>query len=316
MKAAVVTAAGQEPVFADFPEPVAAPGESLVHVTASALSRLARSRASGRHYSSSGACPFVAGVDGVGRLDDGRRVYFVLPRAPHGAMAERTVVPTAHIVPLPDDLDDVTAALIANPGMSSWAALTHRARLAAGETVLINGATGASGQLAVRIARHLGAGKVIATGRNAEALSKLGADETISLLEEGHALENRLRATFADGVDIVLDYLWGESARALLIAAARTLKDGVQLRFVQIGSMSGEEIALPSAVLRAAAIELMGSGIGSISLEGLVGSIEGVMQAAGAAGLRLPSHVVPLSNVAAGWSSTENDGRLVFINGQ
>lgn len=312
MKAAVVSAAGQVPVFADFPEPVAGPDERLVHVSAAALSHLTRSRASGQHYSASGQFPFVAGVDGVGRLDDGQRVYFVLPRAPFGAMAERTVVPTTHIIPLLDEVDDVTAAVIANPGMSSWAALTRRAAIVPGETVLINGATGASGQLAVRIARHLGARKVIATGRSAATLESLGADETISLLGEEDALEDRFRAVIAEGVDIVLDYLWGASARALLIAAARTLDDGVPLRFVQIGAMTGPQIALPAAVLRAAAIQLMGSGIGSVPLDGLIGSIAALFAATGPAGLALPSRSLPLSDVTTGWAASENGGRLVF----
>ena len=101
-----------------------------------------------------------------------RRVYFVLPRAPYGSMAEQAVVPSAHCVPLPDELDDVTAAAIANPGMSSWAAYTERARLKAGETVLVNGATGTAGRLAVQIAKYLGARKVIATGRNAEPCAR------------------------------------------------------------------------------------------------------------------------------------------------
>ena len=139
-------------------------------MTAAAISHVVKSRASGAHYSASGQFPFVVGIDGVGRLDDGRRVYFVLPRAPYGSMAEQTVAPSAQCLALPDDLDDVTAAAIANPGMSSWAAYKERAKLKAGETVLVNGATGTAGRLAVQIAKHLGAKKVIATARNADAL--------------------------------------------------------------------------------------------------------------------------------------------------
>ena len=121
-----------------------ADGDRRIFVTAAAISHVARSRASGVHYSASGQYPFVVGVDGVGRLDDGRRVYFALPRAPHGSMAERTLVPSSHCLALPEDLDDVTAAAIANPGMSSWAAYTERARLTPGETVLVNGAAEAA----------------------------------------------------------------------------------------------------------------------------------------------------------------------------
>ncbi len=160
MKAAIVRHAGEAPVYADFSLPAVATDEHRVTVTASALSQVVRSRASGQHYSSSDAFPLAIGVDGVGRLDDGTRVYFVLPRPPNGGMAEETAVPAAQCVPLPDDLDDVTAAAIAIPGMSSWAAFVERARLKRGETVLVNGATGAAGRLAVQIAKHLGAGKV------------------------------------------------------------------------------------------------------------------------------------------------------------
>jgi NADPH:quinone reductase-like Zn-dependent oxidoreductase len=159
MKAAIVVEAGKTPIYSDFREPQPAPGEVRVTVSAAALSNVVKGRASGRHYSSSGNLPFVVGIDGVGRLDDGRRVYFVLPEAPFGSMSEQTVVPLAQCVALPDELDDATAAAIANPGMSAWAALRERAELATGETVLVNGATGTAGRLAVQIAKHMGAKK-------------------------------------------------------------------------------------------------------------------------------------------------------------
>jgi NADPH:quinone reductase-like Zn-dependent oxidoreductase len=173
MKAAIVTGAGLTPTYADFADPIPLAGENRIVVAAAAISQVTRGRASGRHYSSSGQFPFVVGIDGVGRLDDGRRVYFAVPRAPFGGMAEQTVVPVSRCVPVPDDIDDVTAAAIANPGMSSWAAYTERAKLKAGETVLVNGATGTAGRLAVQIAKFLGAKKVIATGRNRAVLEEL-----------------------------------------------------------------------------------------------------------------------------------------------
>src|SRR5271163_4041486 len=213
MKAAIVRGAGQTPVYREFSEPAPTEGESRIAVSAAAISHVVKSRASGAHYSSSGEFPFVVGIDGVGRLDDGSRVYFIAPRAPHGSMAEKTVAPSARCLALPDGLDDVTAAAIANPGMSSWAAYTERARLKAGETVLVNGASGTAGRLAVQIARHLGAKKVIATGRDAAALrslAALGADLTIALVESESDLEERFKEQFAQGVDVVIDYLWGK----------------------------------------------------------------------------------------------------------
>jgi NADPH:quinone reductase-like Zn-dependent oxidoreductase len=318
MKAAVVMTAGQTPRYADFSEPTPGAGESKIAVTAAAISQLVRSRASGRHYSSSGKFPFVAGVDGVGRLEDGRRVYFVMPRAPYGGMAERAVAPSAHCLALPDDLDDVTAAAIANPGMSSWAALEERARLKAGETVLINGATGASGRLAVQIAKHLGAKKVVATGRNLEALKSLaglGADVTIPLVDDAAALEDRFGHEFAQGIDVVLDYLWGKSAERLIIAGAKSGAEAVPIRFVQIGSVSGSDITLPSAALRSSAIVLMGSGIGSIAFDRLVRSIDGLFRATVPAGFKIATHAVPLSDVEQAWSRDDSTGRTVLTIG-
>jgi len=315
MKAAIVESAGQLPVYADFPEPEVGPGETRVTVAAAALSPLVRGRASGAHYSSGNSFPFVAGVDGTGRLDDGRRVYFVLPRAPNGAMAERTAVPAAHCLPLPDGVDDVTAAAIANPGMSSWAAFAERAKLQPGETVLVNGATGISGRLAVQIARHLGAARVIATGRDAAALASVGADVTIPLIADDSALEDAFKAQFAQRVDVVIDYLWGRSAQLLLIAAAKTGADAVPIRYVEVGSASGNEITLPGAALRASAIELMGSGIGSVSLERLLAAIDGVLGAAAEGKLSIATQPVPLAQVERAWADNDSRHRTVFTLG-
>src|SRR6202000_2443035 len=91
-----------------------------------------------------------------------------------------------HCIPWPDDVDDITAAAIANPGMSAWAALMERAHFKAGETVLVNGATGTAGRLAVQLAKYFGAGKVIATGRNEaelEQVKALGADVVVPFAE-------------------------------------------------------------------------------------------------------------------------------------
>ncbi len=146
MKAAIITAAGKAPVYGDFNEPVASEGSEIIMVSACALSPFSKSRSSGAHYSSTGQFPSVAGAEGVGRTAEGRRVYFVLPEAPYGALAEKSLVRSNQCVAIPDGLDDVTAAAIANPGMSAWAALVERAHLQPGETVLVNGATGQCGQ--------------------------------------------------------------------------------------------------------------------------------------------------------------------------
>jgi NADPH:quinone reductase-like Zn-dependent oxidoreductase len=310
MKAIVVEASGSLPHHADFVEPVARSGELLINVTASALSPLTRGRAAGSHYSSHGQFPFVVGVDGVGRLEDGTRGYFLLPRAPFGSMAERTVVLESHWLRLPDNLDDIMAATIANPGMSSWAALCDRAKLQAGETVLINGATGAAGTLAVKIARHLGAARVIATGRNEDVLNAIGADAIVPLNGDAELLEARLRDQFAAGIDVVLDYLWGASAKSILVAGAQAAPDGVPIRFVQVGSAAGGEITMPAAILRSSSIEMKGSGIGSVSFPRLLAAIEAVFRSASDAKLSLDYREVSLREVGKLWN--DSGERIVY----
>jgi len=253
MKAAIVVEAGQAPIYGDFRDPPSAPGKSLIRVTASSISHVTKSRASGEHYSSEGELPFNPGIDGTGIGEDGQHVYFLLPEKPYGAMAEFCIVDDRQRFALPKGLNEVSAAAMAIPGMSSWAALVERANLRAGETVLINGATGISGRLAIQIAKHLGARKVIATGRRTTSfddLRLLGADVTVSLTQDRDALEKAFKGEFQQGVDIVLDYLWGISAEILVIAAAKAGPEGIPIRYVQIGSISGTNINLPSAALR------------------------------------------------------------------
>jgi NADPH:quinone reductase-like Zn-dependent oxidoreductase len=318
MKAAIVTEAGKAPVYGDFREPVASADENLIAVKAASLNPLTRGRASGQHYSSSGRFPFVAGVDGVGRTEDGSRVYFALPTSPFGSMAEKAVARKSHCIAIPDRLDDIVASAIANPGMSSWAALKERAKFSAGETVLINGATGTSGRLAVQIAKYMGAKKVIATGRNVEVLNSLrglGADVVIPLAQDEGALEEAFKEQFQDRVDIVLDYLWGNSAEKLLAAGAKAGEEGIAIRFIHIGSSSGAEITLPGAVLRSTAIQLMGSGIGSISVDRLLNSIGELFVAASKSKFETEIKSLPLKCLEEVWSEKSRSDRIVFTVG-
>jgi NADPH:quinone reductase-like Zn-dependent oxidoreductase len=318
MRAAIVPQAGRAPVYGDLKEPTPSTGERRIAVTAAALSPVVKARASGTHYSSSGGFPVGVGIDGVGRLDDGSRVHFFLPRAPYGSMAEQAVVPSSQCTIVPDGLDDVTAAAIAIPAMSSWAALKERAKFVAGETVLVNGSTGASGRLAVQVAKCLGAKKVIATGRQEAALQSiraLGADETIRLVENRAALENAFKEQFAGGVDVVLDYLWGQSAECLLIAAG-TVGTDAPIRFIQIGTASGANITLPGTILRSTPIELTGSGLGSLPIKRIVWAIEEVLHAAVVGRFEIATKPIPLSEVEQAWSSDANRPRVVFTIGE
>ncbi|MDY0994053.1 zinc-binding alcohol dehydrogenase family protein [Pantoea agglomerans] len=309
MKAAIINKAGEKPVYGEYADPKPNENQVVIKVKATAISQLAKSRAAGKHYSSEIAEPFIPGIDGTGYLPTGELVYFLSFNAPWGSMAEKTLVSLDNVVRLPATLDPVLAAAIANPGMSSWAALTRRAYLKEGETVLINGATGTSGGLAIRIARYLGAGKIIATGRNKEVLEKLrneGADVVLTL----DSLTSELPALMSEGIDVVLDYLWGQSALDIMTAAiaggARTV------RFVQIGSLSGQEISLHSKLLRSSGLTLMGSGLGSVSDKELLSSISELFLAASKSDLSVPFMERYFFEVADAWSADDSRCRTVF----
>jgi NADPH:quinone reductase-like Zn-dependent oxidoreductase len=324
MKAAIIKAAGEVPVYGDFNEPALSQGMEVITVCASALSQFSKSRSSGSHYSSDGSFPSIAGADGVGRTRDGRRVYFVLPEAPYGALAERSLVDPSHCVAVPDGIDNITAAAIANPGMSAWAALVERARLQPGETVLVNGATGTAGRVAVQLAKHLRAGKVIGTGRNEkelEELLRLGADVVIPFsLGAGNPAgareyEQTLIAEFSRGIDVVIDYLWGESAKTTVIAIAKGVDDGHPVRFVHVGGASREEnIELPGAALRSSAIQMMGSGVKSVPFPKLLNAIGRVFEAVGPAKLEIATKTMPLASIGEAWEAPGKPRIVVTIS--
>ena len=194
MKAAVLEGIGKTPKCEGFEEPEAGEGEALVRVLAASLKPVDRQLAAGTHFASprEADLPLICGTDGVGTLEDGTRVFFGGCRRPFGAMAELSVVPRAFCFPLPPGMSDETAAALANPGVSAWLSLTHRAKLAGGESVLVLGATGVTGQLAVQIAKLLGALRVVGVGRNERVLARLGdlgADATIQLDQAPEALK-------------------------------------------------------------------------------------------------------------------------------
>jgi NADPH2:quinone reductase len=318
LNAAVVDAFNTPPRYTTFVDPVPAEGERLVTVTAAGLHPIVKSLANGTHYGSTGELPFIPGIDGVGRLEDGKRIYFGSARSPFGTFSERALASSWTCIELPTGLDDVTAAGIANPGMSSWVALTGRAKFAAGESVLVLGATGVAGQLAVQIAKRLGARRVVAAGRNPQALEelrRLGADSVVSLDQEREALVSALRGEWADyGVDVVLDYLWGSPAEAMLEAVSQKGLRGKssRLRFVQIGSSAGPTIALPAATLRSSAVELLGSGFGSASLDQIVRAVAEFFRTAEAQPFHFKTEAAPLRDVEKLWNTPEKGVRLVF----
>jgi len=317
MNAAVVEAFERPPRHAAFADPVPSENELIVEVTAAALHPIVRALAAGKHYGSTGDLPFVPGVDGVGRLPDGSRVYFGAIHPPFGSFAERSVTQPSMTLRLPDSMDDATAAAIMNPAMSSWAALTMRAKFAPGESVLVLGATGIAGHLAVQIARHLGAARVIAAGRNPEALAQaaaFGADATIALHHDRDVLVSDFRKHLTESkVDVVLDYLWGPPAEAALAAVSQKglAHESRRIRYVQIGNSAGATISLHAATLRSSGLELLGSGFGSASLQQIMTALGQFVAAATKSSFTIPTRTVPLREVESNWTAPER-ARLVF----
>ncbi|KRD57682.1 alcohol dehydrogenase [Flavobacterium sp. Root935] len=267
MKAAVVYKKGELPKYADFAEPIVSnENEVLISVKAVAITNLDKGIASGDHYSSENENQngFVVGSDAVGVLENGTRLY---ARGISGTIAEKALVEKSRMVVLPDGIDDATAATLPNAVAGSAMALRFRAGIKPGETVLINGATGFTGQMAIQIAKHYGAKKIIVTGRNEKTLQsllELGADEIVSLKQKDESIINQLKQIHQNSpIDIVIDYLWGQSAELILSVLKGNGNFTPKTRYVSVGSMSGDTIQLSAQILRSVDLQLSGSGLGS-----------------------------------------------------
>jgi len=318
MKAAVLHAFGKPPRCEDFSEPVAGEGEVIVEVLAASLKPVDKQMASGAHYASPRKFPVVCGIDGVGRLDNGQRVFFGGPRAPYGAMAQRTVVRQAFAFPLPDGLSDEHAAALPNPGVSAWLSLAFRAKLAPGDNVLVLGATGVTGKLAIRIAKLLGAARVVAAGRNRDrlnALGPLGADAIIPLdVSDAELAEAFAREAGSAGFQVVLDYIWGHPAEVLLSAMMRKEFAAVEseTRYLQVGEGAGASISLPAAVLRSAPITIMGTA-GTPPIPMLVDAMQKVLAHGASGELAIETQRIPLADIEAAWERDQQGKRFVVI---
>jgi NADPH:quinone reductase-like Zn-dependent oxidoreductase len=318
MRAAVVRSFDHPPRYEtyDTPEP-GRPDEVLVDVLAVGLHPRVRSGASGRHYTSTGTLPMIPGVDGVGRLPDGRRVFFVVPEDTLGSMAERAVVDPRRTLPLPDDADVIKVAAGMNPAMSAWVALRRRVPLEPGQSVLVLGATGNAGGMAVQIAKRLGAGRVVGAGRNPErlaALEAIGADEVVALADDPDVTSGRLANAAAD-VDVVIDYLWGEPASLAMMALLQARTDRSQaLNWIEIGAVAGPTIELPSVALRSANLRIQGNGQGAVSPQAYLAELPALVDEINAGTIAVTARAVPLAEVEATWSTPEAPGvRTVLV---
>lgn len=317
MYAAVVSAFDTSPTYRQIPDP-AGHGEQdlLVSVLAAGLHPRVRSQADGSHYTSTDALPLVPGIDGVGRGADGLLRYFVLPDTTIGSMAERTVIDVRRSIVLPESSDPVTVAAAMNPAMSSWIALRRRVPLQPGQNVLVLGATGSAGRLAVQTAKLFGANRIIAAGRDAERLAllaALGATDTVRLTDDGADTARRLGAA-ATEIDVVLDYLWGDVAAAAIVAVVTDRADRSRpLSWISIGSVAGPLAAVPSAALRAARLQLVGSGQGSVDTREIVGELPALAEQISRGAFEVDARSVPLADVERVWADTGSARRIVLV---
>ncbi|MCO6008887.1 zinc-binding alcohol dehydrogenase family protein [Actinoallomurus purpureus] len=288
----------------------------VVDVLAAGLHPRVRSTADGSHYTSEGVLPLVPGIDGVGRTPEGDLLYFVLPDTAFGSMAEQTVIDRRRAFALPAGTDPIAVAAAMNPGMSSWVALHRRIDLQPGQDVLVLGATGNAGQLAVQIARHLGAGRVIGAGRDAERLklvTGLGADEVVSLDGEDADIAHRISTAAAD-VDVVIDYLWGHPAEQAMLALAKARTDRAKpLTWIQIGSVAGADISLPSSLLRAANLQIMGSGQGSVTTAAILAELPALAAQISSGTLTVDPLPMPLAQVEQAWTTPTIPGQRLVL---
>jgi len=254
MRAAILEAFGETPRCGEFAAPSPAPGHVVVDVAAAAIHHLDLHKATGTFYMGPPPLPSVVGSDGIGRRPDGRRVYFDASAAPYGSMAEQTLVPEDVLFEVAEGVDDATAAALGNTGLGAWLALAWRSGLQPGETVLVLGATGACGSVAVQAAKLLGAGRVVAAARASERLERLlerGADAVVAL-GANDDLAGALRDAAGGEVDVTVDTLWGAPALAAMQVTARFG------RHLEVGNLAGLEIDLSAPAIRSLSLDVRG----------------------------------------------------------
>ncbi|MDH5034661.1 MULTISPECIES: quinone oxidoreductase family protein [Chryseobacterium] len=320
MKAAVVFAKGSIPQYADFQEPEVQENEILISVKAASIKNLDRARAGGNHYSTENQKhqPAVIGTDGAGYLENGSKVYFFSKK---GTVSEKAVADKKMIIPIPEGLDFSLAAALPNAVMGSAMALKFKAGIQPGNTVLINGATGITGRIAVQIARLYRAQKIIVTGRNEESLQsllELGADEIVSLKLEDNDFKQKIKEIHQETpIDIIIDYVWGHSVEMILSAFKGDGTFSHKTKLVTIGGMSGDTIQLSSQILRGTDIQISGSGLGSWTKEesALLFSeiIPEMFQAAVEGEIKMETHEVDIKDIETIWNAEIESGKRLVI---
>lgn len=291
MRAAVLTSFGA-PDASEFEDPTAANGATVVTVLAAAINHVDLAKASGIFYTGPPVLPSVVGTDGVGRCEDGRLVYFDSTVLPYGSMAEQTLVKDEALISASEDVDPTVLAALGNAGLAAHTALQWRAGLQAEESVLVLGATGVVGRIAIQLARWFGAGRVVGAGRSAKGLARvaeLGADATVNL-DDADDL-----ATALGGADVIIDLIWGRPAMAALAQA----KPGVRL--IQLGQLAAVRSEIEAPALRSRAADIRGHAIFHAPLSVRAAAYEDLARAVTTGRLTVDIESVPLANVHEAW---------------
>jgi NADPH:quinone reductase-like Zn-dependent oxidoreductase len=306
VRAAVIERVGEGPALRDVEEPARHGGEALVGVAAAPLNPIDISIAAGRFYGGTPDVPYVPGREGLGRVVEGdglvagTRVWFTGGGNGGGSMAERAAVDERAAVPVPEGVDDPLAACLGIAGLAGWLALEWRAELRRGEKVLVLGASGPVGQVAVQAAKLLGAGRVVAAARDPGGLERareLGADAAVSLAsgDEPGRLAEAFRDAAGGDVDVTVDPLWGAPAAAAAHAAAG---GG---RIVQLGQSASPEATLPSALIRGKLLSILGHTTSAAPREVQASAYRRMAEDAAAGRLTMDHEVLPLEEVAEAW---------------
>jgi len=294
VRAAVVSELGRPPEPGEADDP-AAGGDAIVEILAAPLNPIDLAVAAGRNPAGHPPLPFVPGCEGVGTLD-GRLVWVYrggVGIARDGCMAERVAAPEAAVTPVPEGADPVVAGAMGIAGMAGWASLSTRVPVREDDVVLVLGATGTVGSVAVQAARLLGARRVVAAGRDADALARLGADATVAL--DGGDLVEAFRDACDGGPTLVFDPLWGGPGAAAVEAAAQGA------RIVQLGQSAGATSELTSAAIRFKGLEIYGFSNFNLPKDLLDREYARLVEHAMNGDIRVEVERVPLDDVAAAW---------------
>ncbi|PKB17807.1 zinc-binding alcohol dehydrogenase family protein [Flavobacterium sp. 5] len=320
MKAAVIYKNGELPQYIDFPDPIVEnENHALITVKASAVKNLDKNIASGKHYSAlEKAEAKVVGGDGVGLLEDGTRVYAL---GLTGMIAEYAIVDKNKMVKIPEGLDDCTASALPNAVAGSAMALRFRAAIQKGETVLINGATGVTGKIAIQLAKYYGAKRIIVTGRNEQTLKTLldlGADEYLILTQTDEDFISQFKIIHANTpIDIIIDYLWGHSAELILNSLKGNGAFTHKTRYVSVGSMAGDTIQLSASILRSVDLQLSGSGFGSWTKGEMKKLIDEILpemfELAASKKLIIETVSIDIKDIQKAWDMNIPDGKRLVI---